>query len=155
LRERAGDIVLLAEHFATRMTAALGREYFPGFAPAALEALAAHAWPGNVRELRNAVERSVARLADPTTPLTTLVIDPFGPPSPPAAASSPSAPPRPRSLAAAERALEAQMLAEALAATRFNQRAAAARLGLGYDQFRRRLRTHPELRRTDTSPQND
>jgi len=44
-------------------------------------------------------------------------------------------------------ALEGRMLAEALAATRFNQRQAAARLGLGYDQFRRHLRAHPELRR--------
>ena len=150
LRERAGDIVLLAEHFATRMTAALGREYFPGFAPAALEALAAHAWPGNVRELRNAVERSVCRAARPERKLAELVIDPFGgaaPPAVPVPAAVPVAPPRPGLLREAVAALEGRMLAEALAATRFNQRQAAARLGLGYDQFRRHLRAHPELRR--------
>ena len=155
LRERGEDIVLLADHFATRMTAVLGREYFAGFAPAALEALRAWPWPGNVRELRNAVERSVARLADPARPLAALVIDPFGPapaPAPSASPSaSPSAPPGATSLPEAERALEARMLAEALAATRYNQRAAAARLGLGYDQFRRRLRAHPDLRRADLS----
>ncbi|MGC8475386.1 MAG: sigma 54-interacting transcriptional regulator [Acetobacteraceae bacterium] len=153
LRARGDDIVLLAEHFATRMTAVLGRDYFAGFAPAALAALTAWPWPGNVRELRNAVERSVARLADPTRLLSELVIDPFGPapapvpvPAPPAAA-----PARAPSLPEAERALEARMLAEALVATRFNQRAAAARLGLGYDQFRRRLRAHPALRAGDLS----
>ena len=154
LRERVGDIVLLAEHFATRMTAALGREYFPGFAPAALEALAAHAWPGNVRELRNAVERSVCRAARPERKLADLVIDPFGGPAPPAVpvpvpvpVEVPVAPPQPGLLRDALAALEGRMLAEALAATRFNQRQAAARLGLGYDQFRRHLRAHPELRR--------
>ena len=153
LRERGEDIVLLADHFATRMTAVLGREYFAGFAPAALEALRAWPWPGNVRELRNAVERSVARLADPARKLAALVIDPFGPaPAPSAPKSvSPSASPGATSLPQAERALEARMLAEALAATRYNQRAAAARLGLGYDQFRRRLRAHPDLRRADLS----
>jgi psp operon transcriptional activator len=152
LRERGDDIVLLAEHFATRMTAVLGREYFAGFAPEALAALRAWPWPGNVRELRNAVERSVARLADPTRKLTALVIDPFGPTAPPTPAlPAPAPPPSPgaTSLPEAEHALEARMLAEALAATRFNQRAAAARLGLGYDQFRRRLRAHPALRRGD------
>ena len=152
LRERGEDLVLLAEHFATRMTAVLGREYFAGFAPEALAALRAWPWPGNVRELRNAVERSVARLADPTRKLTALVIDPFGPTAPPAPAPptpAPPASPGATSLPEAEYALEARMLAEALAATRFNQRAAAARLGLGYDQFRRRLRAHPALRRGD------
>ena len=40
------------------------------------------------------------------------------------------------------------MLAEALAATRFNQRQAAVRLELGYGEaeFRRCLRGHPEVR---------
>ncbi|MDE2006717.1 MAG: sigma 54-interacting transcriptional regulator, partial [Rhodospirillales bacterium] len=151
LRERGEDIVLLAEHFATRMTAALGRAYFAGFAPEALAALAAHPWPGNVRELRNAIERSVCRLTRPERALSELVLDPFGralaapavaiaPPPPPAA-------PEAGGLRAALHALEARMLSEALAATRFNQRQAAARLGLGYDQFRRHLRAHPELRR--------
>ena len=156
LRERGEDLRLLAEHFATRMTAVLGRPFFAGFTQAALAALDAWPWPGNVRELRNAVERSVCRLNDPAAPLAELVIDPFGTPAtavsaltaPLTAPMAPrlAAPPPDTSLVAAERALEARMLAEALAAARFNQRAAAARVGLSYDQFRRRLRGHPELR---------
>ena len=156
LRERGEDLRLLAEHFATRMTAVLGRPFFAGFTPAALATLGAWPWPGNVRELRNAVERSVCRLNDPAAPLAELVIDPFGTPAtavsaltaPLTAPMAPrlAAPPPDTSLVAAERALEARMLAEALAAARFNQRAAAARVGLSYDQFRRRLRGHPELR---------
>ncbi len=74
LRERPEDIPLLAEHFATRMTAELGREYFAGFAPAAMDRLRAHGWPGNVRELRNVVERSVCRTERPAQPLD--VVDP-------------------------------------------------------------------------------
>ena len=157
LRERGGDIVLLAQHFAARMTAALGRAYFPGFAPAALAALAAYPWPGNVRELRNAVERSVCRAEHPERELAEVVIDPFAPPpgqadvprpvAGPAAAIEPPGDAAPGDLRAALHALEARLLAEALAAARFNQRRAAARLGLSYDQFRQHLRHHPALLR--------
>ena len=58
LRERRGDIPLLADAFLQRFTRELGR---PGLRlrPAAREALCAHAWPGNVRELQNCLERGV------------------------------------------------------------------------------------------------
>jgi transcriptional regulator with GAF, ATPase, and Fis domain len=53
LRQRPGDVVVLARDFASRQgVSALPTE--------ALEALAQHHWPGNVRELRNAVEAYVA-----------------------------------------------------------------------------------------------
>jgi len=62
LRERRGDIALLAEHFAREIAARrggpvkqLGRD--------AVHALEAHSWPGNVRELRNVMERATL-LAD-------------------------------------------------------------------------------------------
>jgi len=58
LRERGGDVLLLAEHFLRQQAARYGRDV-EGFSPHAVEALAAHAWPGNVRELRHAVERAV------------------------------------------------------------------------------------------------
>src|SRR3954462_14177806 len=59
LRERAGDVPLLARHFAVRFARDLGVGGGP-FASAALAALAGSAWPGNIRELMNAVERAVA-----------------------------------------------------------------------------------------------
>jgi two-component system nitrogen regulation response regulator NtrX len=56
LRERRGDVPVLAEHFAALV--AEQNSWKPrGFEPAALEELARYAWPGNVRELRNVVER--------------------------------------------------------------------------------------------------
>jgi DNA-binding NtrC family response regulator len=58
LRERPGDVALLARHFAARL-AARHRVPAPEITPEALEALSARDWPGNVRELRNALERAV------------------------------------------------------------------------------------------------
>jgi transcriptional regulator with GAF, ATPase, and Fis domain len=57
LRERGGDVLLLAEHFMGRLRARPGWEELR-FEASALEALAGRPWPGNVRELRNAVERA-------------------------------------------------------------------------------------------------
>ncbi len=59
LRERRGDVRLLAEHFLGRRREAAGRGPVR-FAPQAMAALEAYSWPGNVRELENAVERAVA-----------------------------------------------------------------------------------------------
>lgn len=58
LRERPGDIVALAEHFA-RKYAELNAVPFRPFSDEARRAIAGAAWPGNVRELENAVHRAV------------------------------------------------------------------------------------------------
>jgi len=58
LRERLGDITLLAAHFLRRFSQEAGREIV-GFTPMAMAALQRYHWPGNVRELENAVERAV------------------------------------------------------------------------------------------------
>ncbi len=58
LRERRGDIPLLARHFLDRYATRYGRE-LEGLSDAAMEALIGHSWPGNVRELEHAVERAV------------------------------------------------------------------------------------------------
>jgi DNA-binding NtrC family response regulator len=58
LRDRPGDITLLAGHFLRRFTKETAREVL-GFTEAALAAMRRYPWPGNVRELENAVERAV------------------------------------------------------------------------------------------------
>src|SRR5206468_2603188 len=58
LRERPGDVVALAEHFARKYAAANGVPERP-IAERARQRLAAHRWPGNVRELENAMHRAV------------------------------------------------------------------------------------------------
>ena len=55
LRERTGDIILLARHFLARLAQRQGGAE-KTLDPALADALEAHAWPGNVRELQNAVE---------------------------------------------------------------------------------------------------
>jgi two-component system, NtrC family, response regulator AtoC len=54
LRERASDIPLLVEHFAS--LARRGRRRLT-FSAEAVDLLARYSWPGNVRELRNVIER--------------------------------------------------------------------------------------------------
>ena len=56
LRERAGDILLLARHFLEDFSKR-ARRNLPEFSPAASKRLETHPWPGNVRELRNLMER--------------------------------------------------------------------------------------------------
>jgi two-component system response regulator AtoC len=64
LRVRAGDILLLAQHFVDHFARMFGRE-LRGLSTAAAERLVRYAWPGNVRELRNAIERAVAMSPGP------------------------------------------------------------------------------------------
>jgi DNA-binding NtrC family response regulator len=59
LRDRRGDVRLLAESFLRRFAEENGKPQLKSFAPAALEFINAYSWPGNVRELKNAVERAV------------------------------------------------------------------------------------------------
>jgi transcriptional regulator with GAF, ATPase, and Fis domain len=62
LRERADDIIELAETFLAEISETVGRPP-AGIAQEAKDQLVAYSWPGNVRELRNAIERAVI-LAD-------------------------------------------------------------------------------------------
>ena len=58
LRERQGDVLLLARAFVERFATQLKRPV-KGFTPQAIEAIDAYDWPGNVRELENRVKRAV------------------------------------------------------------------------------------------------
>ncbi len=58
LRERTGDIQLLAEHF-VRVYAEKMKVPQKKFSPEAVKLLLSYGWPGNVRELENAVERAL------------------------------------------------------------------------------------------------
>ena len=58
LRERAGDLPLLASALLRRASAALDRP-LPVLTSGALAALARHPWPGNVRELENCLTRAL------------------------------------------------------------------------------------------------
>ena len=77
LRERPGDIALLAEHFLVEASAEFGPRRL---APEAMARLAAHDWPGNARELRNTLRRAAA-FADEVIDLSLLALAaPLAPP---------------------------------------------------------------------------
>jgi len=58
LRDRRGDVPLLAEHF-VRLYAAENGKPIERVTPECMELLLDYPWPGNVRELENAMERAV------------------------------------------------------------------------------------------------
>ena len=58
LRDRTGDVRLLAQEFLRRFAEQQEKE-IDGFSEGALEFIEIYRWPGNVRELKNAIERAV------------------------------------------------------------------------------------------------
>ncbi len=63
LREREGDITLLANHFLDKYASRMGRSIAP-ISPELEERLNGYSWPGNVRELQNVIERGVITARD-------------------------------------------------------------------------------------------
>ena len=117
-----------------------------------VRALEEYDWRGNIRELKNVVERAVYRSEGGL--IKEVVFDPFiSPYQGPSATRSESAQkivstPLPvtgagdLTLKQALAELEKDLLHQALTACRHNQRKAAQRLGLTYDQFRGKLRKY-------------
>jgi len=153
LRERIGDILLLANHFAARMAFEMGREEIPQFSDEAIAALERYSWPGNVRELKNLVERAVYR--SDATLIADIVFDPFSSPhgkqSPPKeevptveAGTTSIEDLMDKPFKEAVRELEIRLLQRTLQKTKYNQRKAARALGLTYHQFRGLYRKYIE-----------
>jgi len=72
LRQRGGDILLLARHFLQQAERRFGKP-FSGFSPAALKALQQYPWPGNIRELQNVIERAAILATTPTVDVSELL----------------------------------------------------------------------------------
>ena len=163
LRERKGDILLLARHFAARMALELGGRDSTSFSDAAEMLLERYPWPGNVRELKHAVERAVYR-CDGAGEIDSIELDPFRQVSRSAVASDPvetegplkavpDGPTNPafsglrfnlgeKPLPEVICELEREALYQALEAGRYHQGKAAKLLGMSYHQFRALYRKH-------------
>ena len=132
LRERRGDIPLLAMHFLSRAAHQMHKPVSE-IAPEAFERLLAHDYPGNVRELENLMERGVALAqgnavsADllPASLQRTGITAPIGDPTAPI-------------IPLAE--LERQHIMHALAYTGGNRSTAAKLLGIDRVSLWRKLR---------------
>jgi transcriptional regulator with PAS, ATPase and Fis domain len=127
LREREGDIELLARVFVDRIAQGYGLPV-PVLEPEVRAALRAYPWPGNVRELRNVVERAVV-----LSPPGTLRIEPLEPSGhrPDAGAVLPFPAPLQDVVRAAARAM--------LEYTGGNKSEAARRLGISRPRLQRLL----------------
>ena len=123
LRERDGDVELLAAYFLHRIGRKLGRELH-GFTASALAAMLAHPWPGNVAELLAAVRRGAVLAAGPLVDVADLRLD-----LPPRAARPH---PRPRPLFRPKPASDSEREAvlQALQDSNFNMTRAAQLLGV-------------------------
>jgi DNA-binding NtrC family response regulator len=143
LRARTGEIAELAQLFARRAGAELGRSPAPTLAPETLSLLLRHRWPGNVRELRNVIERAVVLATGPSLLPEHLPAK--------LRASSPSLPPPPaedpRELLKRDMAaIEKQHISDALDRAGGNQTLAAELLGISRRTLVSRLSEY-DLRR--------
>lgn len=161
LRERAEDILVLAEHFAVGMVKELGGEFFAGFSDKVEKALMKYSWPGNIRELKNVIERAVYQNGDGH--ITQLVFNPFESPYRPSirqaqptdneeAGEGVTAEAAPN-LSAIDsfdfknevQNFEINLLKQAMEQNQFNQKKAAEFLNLSYHQLRGYLRKYDLL----------
>jgi len=128
LRERPEDVPALVEHFLAKHRRLRPEAPLRGVSPEALEVLLAHRWPGNVRELEHAIERAVVLADGPMIQETDLPDDVRAGPGPaPVARTSADL-----SVKRAFRALEQQLIRDALDRTGGNRTRAAELLDLSY-----------------------
>lgn len=130
LRDRRGDVPLLATHFLFQNARRLKRPSM-ALSHEARAALVAYTWPGNVRELANAIERAVVLAQEPIVrpedlPEAVLECQPRNP-----AASN---------FHEAINACKRDLILKAMWATRGNVTHAAKRLGLSVNYLHRLIR---------------
>lgn len=130
LRERPGDLILLAEHFLRHFSD-------KSLSAAAARALLAHAWPGNVRELRNAIQRATALCNGPV-----IGVEHLGLVEQSSATGSGFHVPWDGTMEEALVGVEREMIVRALHASAGNRAEAARRLGLHRQQLYRKLQQH-------------
>ena len=143
LRERLGDIELLATHFLRRFCQETGREIL-GFTDEALAALQHYQWPGNVRELENAMERAVVLCRRPRVDVSDLPET-----LQPTVASAPSTVSRgddlysvPMPLEVALEVPERRIIEAALQRNAWNRQATAAELDINRTTLYKKMRKY-------------
>jgi len=142
LRQRMGDVPILAEHFVRRYAQEAGRQVI-GLTPAAHRKLLDHQWPGNVRELENAIERAVVLCGRPLIDAEDLPT--FAPPPAKAQASVHGSIRLPTTPMTLEKALELPERSILLAALRrhgWNRQATADELGINRTTLYKKMRKY-------------
>ncbi len=132
LRERAGDRMLLARHFAAQTARRYGLQ-MPAFTPDAISVIESYSWPGNVRELKHQVSRAVLLCQNNQVADIDLALPIYRAAEPVLQADSNQS-----TLDAAEKAILLQALADA----RNNVSEAARKLGITRMTMRYRMDKH-------------
>jgi len=147
LRKRREDIPILADYFAGRLAARLGRPR-PLLTEDFLAALSAYDWPGNVRELENLMDRLLIMASDrgclsrEDLPFNFISDRP-----------KPGPAPEDLNLKNAVKRLEADYIRSALRQTGGNRAEAARRLGLSYPSLLSKIKLY-ELEETKPAEGN-
>jgi two-component system nitrogen regulation response regulator GlnG len=153
LRERLGDIPLLADHFLAKYEAELGERTL---SREALASLMGYSWPGNVRELENVIQRAMVMATGGVILPEHLPIEPVSAPVP---AGDPtleeivrrklmecvqgiSQHPQANLYSLIVGLVERPLLIEVLKETGGNQLRAAQLLGINRNTLRKKLREH-------------
>jgi two-component system response regulator AtoC len=141
LRERPGDVPILAYHFLRTISAEYGKKV-NDFTMDALQALVRYHWPANVRELRNAIEGAVALCRGDKITLRDLPPNVRGAlhSEPATSASTTNAQATDNSLTLRE--AEKQLIIRALQETQGNRTKAAERIGISRRTLHRKLRAY-------------
>jgi two-component system response regulator FlrC len=148
LRERRGDIPLLAEYFLQRYAHLFDKKQVK-FNSAAMAALEKSSWPGNIRQLENAVARGVilaeGSYVQPRDLKTDQVVEtPERPPLPPPAGDKP----------VTLREMEQHLIFQALDETSGNRTHAAKLLGISVRTLRNKLHEYRQSVRPGQAPRS-
>jgi len=134
LRDRPEDILVLAQHFAARLSRRYGREI--SLSRAALELLLGYSFPGNVRELENVIESASAVSADNPQVITEKDFKSLL-----GAGGQPALPPAANESLSMEH-MERLTIQQALRVSEGNRTKAASLLGISRDTLYRKMRQY-------------
>lgn len=140
LRERGGDIGLIARHVAEQVAREQGTRA-KDFSPRALALLAAHDWPGNVRELKNVIQRAALLGTRPAIHADDLTITRRHEVDPERETAAGRVIPIPEEGVTLSR-IEGEAIRHTMAITGGNRSAAARILGVSRPTLLRKLRLH-------------
>ncbi|MGW8186947.1 MAG: helix-turn-helix domain-containing protein, partial [Desulfobacterales bacterium] len=135
LRERRGDIQLLAHHFCKKFGQMNGRQAV--VSQAAMDRLLRHSWPGNIRELENTIERAVLMGTSTEIEPQDLILDGDGATAGPAESASIRA-------GVTVRDMERNLIMTTLQAVNESRSQAAEMLGISIRTLRNKLKEYRE-----------
>ena len=138
LRERDGDVPLIADHFVKELNQTASRTV-DDISPEAMQALMWYEWPGNVRELQNVIEGAFSLTESGPITMASL---PSAIAAQAESGTTLNGGDGDATLAAARNRFECDYLSGLLSSTQGNVSRAAARAGLHRTSFQRLLRKH-------------